>query len=111
MSISDLLQALLNNYLDFQHSGIYTFFTKFFAEAIKWFLLAKLQFMAFIIPFAWGIAKELLISLHFSELLALAWSSLDSRMLQFLTMLRFPEAVTLIFSAHTSKYVLKFIGL
>jgi hypothetical protein len=97
--------------LDFQHSGIYLFFSKFFAEALKWMLLAKVQFLVFIIPLLWSVAKEFLASLHLSELLASAWSSLDPSVTSFAAYLRIPEAISMMLSAHVTRFLMRMIGL
>ena len=101
----------LNAFFDFISNGLYDFCTKAFAEFIKWLLLAKLSFMLFAIPFAWDTAKQLMDSLNLSSILQSAWSALDSRLLNFAYMLRLPDALNLLFSAHVTKFVLRMLGL
>jgi len=100
----------LNSFMDFINNGIYDFFTKWFAEFIKWLLLAKLDFMLFAIPFAWDTAKNLMVTLNISSMLSSAWGALDSTLLSFATVFRIPDAINIILSSYLTKFVLKMFG-
>ncbi len=109
---------LVNSFVDFQQqvddfrsTGIYQFFTKWFAEFIKWWMVgwykAKLQAMIF----SWDIAQEILSTLNISDQINSAFSLLDSRVIQVISFFRIPEAINIVLSAYTTRFVLNFLGL
>ena len=105
-SITDLRQQID----DLRSSGIYQFFTHWFAEFLKWFVVgwykAKLQ----AITFSWDVASEILSSLNLSSVLQSAFSQLDSNVVSVISFFRIPEAINLILSAHVTRQVMTFIG-
>lgn len=105
-SIMDIAQSID----DFRSTGIYQFFTKWFAEFIKWWMVGwyKMKFQAMV--FAWDIAQEILISLNISEQIHLAFSALDSNVIQIISFFRIPEAINIILSAYTTRFVFNFLG-
>lgn len=111
LDITNVLTDLRQDFDDMRSNGIYQFFTKWFAEFIKWYMVgwykAKLQ----AITFAWDVAQELLASLNLSEHINIAFSALDSRVVQIISFFRIPEAINIVLSAYTTRFVLNFLGL
>lgn len=95
---------------DFIHTGIYDFFVKWFAEAVKWAVIAGIKIKIAALKFAWDIASEILTSLNISEHINSAFSAIDSRTMSLMGAMKIPEAINFLLSAHVTKFVLKFIG-
>ncbi len=91
------------------NSGVYDFFTNFVAFLIEMATLSYLKFLNFVIPFAWGIAQEIIKDLNISSMLNQAWGSLPDMSRAVLTAMKIPEVVNLVISGAVTKYVLKFI--
>ncbi|PPK71890.1 uncharacterized protein DUF2523 [Methylobacter tundripaludum] len=93
----------------FLTDGLYTFATWAFTQFVEASTLAYLNFMLWVLPFVWGVAKNIINDLGITSLLSSAWSSIDSKALAYLTVLRLPDSLNLIISAYFTKFVLKFI--
>lgn len=100
-----------NSILDFFKSGIYDFFKEWFASFVIWSTVAMIKAKVIVISFAWDVAQEVLTQLGISTYLSAAWAQLDNDLLNALTFFRIPEAVNIILSARTTRFVLNFMGL
>ena len=96
---------------DFRTSGIYKFFTQWFAEFIKWSMVGWFKFKLQALTFAWDVANEILTSLNLSQQIDMAFSALDSNLVSIISFFRIPEAINIILSAYTTRLVMTFIGL
>lgn len=94
----------------FLDHGIYDLLTKFTSWFIKWSTVGGMKFKLMMLEYSWDVAQELITSLNISGFLNNAYSSLESRTLNFLVFLRIPEAVNLVISAGFTKFVMKFLG-
>lgn len=94
---------------DWLESGVYTFFTELVAYLIEAATLGYINFLKFVIPFAWGVAKVIIQDLNISSLVNSAWSDLPDLSRAVLTALKVPEIINLVISGAVTKYVLKFI--
>lgn len=111
--LADIVNAIVdiqNEIEQIRATGIYQFFTKWFAEFIKWSVVGWYKFKLQALTFAWDVAQEILTSLNISSALSSAFSHLDSRVLAIISFLRIPEAVNIIMSAYTTRLVLSFMG-
>jgi hypothetical protein len=110
LDITDAIVSFRQDIEDYRSSGIYQFFTKWFAEFIKWSMVgwykAKLQ----AIIFSWDVASEILDSLNISEQIETAFGQLDSDLVSIISFFRIPEAINIILSAYTTRLVMTFIG-
>jgi hypothetical protein len=114
MTLLDITNAITDFRQDIENirsSGIYEFFTKFFAEYIKWAIVGWYKFKLQSIIFAYDVASEMLSSLNLSQVIDSAFLHLDSRVSKFVFFFRIPEALNLIFSAYTTRIVMNFLGL
>jgi hypothetical protein len=96
---------------DFRSSGIYQFFTHWFSEFLKWWVVAWYKGKLQAITFAWDVASEILSSLNLSAVVQSAFSQLDSNVVSIISFFRIPEAINLILSAYVTRQVMTFIGL
>ncbi|MFI3123298.1 MAG: DUF2523 family protein [Methylococcales bacterium] len=78
---------------DFRTSGIYKFFTQWFAEFIKWSMVGWFKFKLQALTFAWDVASEILTSLNLSQQIDMAFSALDSNVVSIISFFRIPEAI------------------
>jgi len=101
----------INEFLEFFRFGIYDFVTKAFAAFLIWSTVEYINFKIYIIGFAWDVAQSILSQLNISSALSAAWSSLDSSIASFATLLDIPEAINIIISARVTRFVLNFMGL
>jgi hypothetical protein len=100
-----------NEMMDFKNSGIYQFFTHFFAEFVIWLSVGLIKSKIAAVSFAWDVAQEILISLNLSSMISQAWGYLDIKVVNLLTFFKIPEAINIVLSAHVTKFVLRLIGL
>lgn len=113
MGLVDLYNLIVDFFQsidDFIKTDIYEFFVKWFAEFVKWAVVAMIKFKIVVLKFAWDVAKEILLSLNLSQYLTAAYGSLDSRLVQFLAFFRVPESINIFLSAHVTRFVMRFMG-
>jgi len=91
------------------NSGTYNFFTEAAAYFIEKATIAYLKFVAWAIPFAWGIGKQILLDLNITQTINSAWSNFDSQTLATLNFFRVPEGINYLFTAGATKLALRFI--
>lgn len=96
---------------DMRASGIYGFFTKAFAEGIKWLMVFYFQLKLQALVFSYDVASNIISSLQLSDVINESFASLDSRLVAFLSFFRIPESINLILSAYTTRIVLSMIGM
>ena len=96
---------------DIRSTGIYQFFTKFFAEYIKWAIVGWYKFKFQSLVFAYDVASDILSSLNLKAVVQQTFSGLDFRIVQIISFFRIPEAINMILSAYTTRFVLNFMGL
>ena len=107
--IIDDAYTFINDSLDWRKSGIYTFATEFFAEFVQYSIIATIEFKIFAMTFAWDTARALLENLSITTQLQIAWSSIDSKVLNVLTALKIPDALNIVLSGSVTKFILRFI--
>jgi len=103
------MQDFFNWITAFFTTGIYDLITAAFVSLIEWLLLAKLQFMLWVLNFSWGIAQSLISSLGISAALQSAWGSLDSQVMSTLMFFRVPDAVNMILGGFGTRFVMRFL--
>ena len=111
LDIANAITEFRQDIENIRSTGIYEFFTKVFAEYIKWAIVGWYKFKLESIIFAYDVASEILSSLNLSQVVDSAFNSLDSRVAKFVAFFRIPEALNLIFSAYTTRVVMNFLGL
>lgn len=91
------------------NSGDYGFFTDWTSYFIEGLTGAYLKFLQYAIPFAWGIAKNIIDDLQLSRFINDAWRTFDSDTVKLLTFFNIPEAMNNILTAGAAKLVFRFI--
>ncbi|PSL12657.1 uncharacterized protein DUF2523 [Marinobacterium halophilum] len=109
MEVVNGMHAFLDSITGWLDSGQYGFFTDFSAFMVKQAVIGYIAFIANAIPFAWGIAKELMNDLNISTYLNQAWGALDSDTRSIAAYLKIPEGINFILSSAVTKFVLRFI--
>ena len=100
---------MLHFIAEWLNSGSYGFITEAFAYLIEVATLAAIKFMLWAIPFAWGIAKQILEDIGLSQAINQAWGSLDSATLQTVSFFQIPAAVNNILTAAVTKMALRYV--
>lgn len=103
------MQDFLNVVMNWLESGQYTFLQDAGAWFIKKAVLTYLLFLYEMIPFAWGIAKSLLQDLQVTSAINSAWASLDPDVRAFAAFFKIPDALNIVLSGATTKFVMRFI--
>ena len=102
----DAFYTYINDWLN---SGIYDFWTEATAYMVESAVLGYLKMINFIVPFAWGVAKQIIADLNLSALIDSAYSLLPSMSRSIMNILRVPECVNFALSAYVTKFVLRFL--
>lgn len=110
LDIANAITEFRQDVENIRSTGIYEFFTKVFAEYIKWAVVGWYKFKLQSIVFAYDVASEILTSYNLKEVVEQAFSSLDGRLVKIISFLRIPEAINMILSAYTTRLVLNFMG-
>lgn len=103
------MESVLTFIADWLNSGVYEYWTKAWAWAIEKATIAYLSFLAWVIPFAWGIAKTIVTDLGISDAIAQGFSHLDSDVLNAVTFFKIPDAVNQIVTAWVTRFAMRFI--
>lgn len=90
---------------------IFLFFQKWFFYGVKYTAVVFYKFKNLAIGFVATFLEDFLYSITFGKDVALAFDSLDSRMLSILNFLRIPEAINIIMSSYFSRMLFRLIGL
>ncbi|MES9872499.1 MAG: DUF2523 family protein [Candidatus Sedimenticola sp. 6PFRAG7] len=91
------------------NSGNYGFFSELTAWFLEGLTLSYLALVEWAIPFAWGVAKEIIEDLKISSYINDAWRSFDNDTVKLLTFFQIPEALNNILTAGAAKLVFRFI--
>ena len=104
-SISNLLAWVF----DFLSNGLYDFLVWAYAGLVEYLTIAYIKSEIWAIRFGWDVAKQIIVDLHFQDLVNSAFASLPPDVLYLLSVLRFSEVVGFLSSAFVTKFVLKFV--
>lgn len=105
----DAIFSFLDFLYTFITSGIYEFFTEWFATFVQWLTVGAIEFTIVAIQFSWDVAKAILNDLNVSSHLNSAWNSLPGDSLSYASLIRLPEALNIVLSSVVTKYVMRFI--
>lgn len=115
-SVSKFFDLIFNSVInffglfwDFVTKGIYDLLVWLVKGFIEYFTLESLSFLVWAVRFAWDIAKGILQDLGYFAALSSAMAGIDPEILGLISVLRIPDALTIIVSAAVTKYVLRFI--
>ena len=100
-----------NIIIDWFNEGIYQFFVDLFAQYVIWSTIATIEFKLWFVGFAWDVAQSILSQLQVFNELNAAFGSLDSDVLSVLNFFSIPHAISILLSAATTKFVLRFVGM
>ena len=100
----------VNWILQWLNSGIYGFVEEAFKELTAWFVVMKIKTMIFMLHFSWGVASTIMENLNLGSYINSAFSSLDSRLMSYITCCRVPESLNLILQAIITRITLSIIG-
>ncbi len=96
---------------DFFQQGIYDLITEWFAAFVIWSTVQMIQFKILMVGFAWDVAQQVLTELNISSFLSSAWGQLNGSVLSAMTFFNIPDAINILISAKTTRFVLNFIGM
>jgi hypothetical protein len=93
----------------FIDQGIYDLMSWAFAQFIELSVISFIDFVMWVMPFAWSVARQIIIDFDLSALLDSAWSALPFQLQGLATVLKIPESVNLLISAYFTRFVLRYI--
>ena len=82
--------------------GEFSFFQSITSYVLIWWLKVKLAG----VQFAWGVAQAIIVNIGISGQLNSAWSSIDSTVMSYLTVLKVPDALNVLLSAQVTRFVM-----
>ncbi len=106
----DWLIQFTDSMLDFQEEGQYSFFQEFVAWVLIKATVWKIEAMLWTAQFSWGVAQAVLDNLTIGDQVEALWQSTDSYVLSWLTYFKIPQALNIIMTAGTTKFVMRMVG-
>ena len=82
--------------------GEFSFFHTVTSYVLIWWLKVKIG----AVVFAWGVAQAIIVNIGISAELNSAWSSIDSVLMSYLTVLKIPDAINVLLSAQVTRFVM-----
>lgn len=86
-----------------------SFLKEFVAYLISMLTIAWLKLSAIALEFSWDVASQILEDLQFSVFLAGIYSGFDSEIKDLLLWLRVPDFVSVVTTAHVTRFTMRFI--
>ena len=91
-------------------SDIYQLIVKFGAWLSIKLVIAWVEFKLFLLTFTWDVAKEIIVNLHFSELISASFNSLPDTMRSLLLYLHIDKGLAIITQAFVTRFLLSIMG-
>jgi hypothetical protein len=104
------LVEFTDSILDFLEEGQYNFFQELVAWVMIKVTILKIEFMLFSAQFSWGVAQAVLDNLSIGDQVEQLWQQTDSYVLSWLNYFKIPQALNMILTAGTSKFVMRMVG-
>lgn len=98
-----------NQVLDFIHSGFYKLLTEFVAYLISKISIFVLTATLKMMVFSWDVAKQIMVDLKISTMLAGLYSHFNSQILDILLWLKIPDFINNVITAYITRYVMRFM--
>lgn len=99
----------INRFFEFSSSGIFDFIHSLAVQLQYYFVIWSIKAKVFFLSVSWEVAKTLLSNFGISTLLNNAWSSFDSELVSYLTLLKVPEGLNIIIQAYITKFSMRLI--
>ena len=90
-------------------NGLYESADSIFQRIAAWVIVWMLEAKLFMLSLGLEIAELFIDALGISEVLNSAFASLDSKVANFVTYLKIPEAINILISAYTTRFVMGLI--
>ncbi|WP_323968369.1 MULTISPECIES: DUF2523 domain-containing protein [Aeromonas] len=91
-------------------SDIYQLLVQFGAWLSIKLVIAWVEFKLFLLTFTWDVAKEILVNLHFSDLISTSFNSLPDTMRSLLLYLHIDKGLAIITQAFVTRFLLSIMG-
>ena len=91
-------------------SDIYQLLVQFAAWLSIKLIISWVEFKLFLLTFTWDVAKEILVNLHFSELISNSFNSLPDTMRSLLLYLHIDKGLAIITQAFVTRFLLSIMG-
>jgi len=101
----------MDTVLDWLEQDQFTFFEDFVAFFVVQLTIAKISFMLWSMEFSWGVAQAVLDQLSIGAQVEALWAATDSVLLSWLSFFKIPQALNMIMTAGTTKFVMRMVGL
>ncbi len=98
-----------NQILDFINTGIYKLLTEFVAYLISKISIFVLTSTLKMMVFSWDVAKQIMVDLQISSILASIYSHFNSKILELLFWLKVPDFINNVLTAYITRFVMRFV--
>ena len=105
--LTDFMDSILN----WLEEGQFSFFEDLVAYIMVQLTIGKVTFMLWSIQFSWGVAQSVLDQLSIGSQIEAIWAATDSVVLSWLSFFKIPQALNMIMTAGTTKFVMRMVGL
>lgn len=106
----DAIIAFMDSISDWLEQDQYTFFEDLIGYLVIQATIAKVQFMLWSVQFSWGVAQSVLDQLTIGTQIEAIWAATDSAVLSWLSYFKVPQALNMILTAGTTKFVMRMVG-
>lgn len=100
----------LSDFFNGFFNDLYQLTVQFSAWIVLKMVIQWVEFKLFILDFTWKVAQELLMNVHFSELLAQSFNSLPSNVRGILLYLHFDKGLVILSQAFVTRFMLNMMG-
>lgn len=106
----EFLVEFTDSILDWFEQDQYSFFQELMAWAMIQATIWKIEFMLWSAQFSWGVAQAVLDNLTIGQQVEQIWQQTDSYVLSWLNYFKIPDALNMILTAGTTKFVMRTVG-
>lgn len=100
----------LGDFFNSFFSDIYQLLVQFGAWLSIKLVISWVELKLFLLTFTWDVAKEILVNLHFSELISASFNSLPDTMRSLLLYLHIDKGLAIITQAFVTRFLLSIMG-
>ncbi|HEA3202718.1 DUF2523 family protein [Aeromonas veronii] len=91
-------------------NDIYQLAVQFGAWLAVKMIVSWVEFKLFLLTFSWDVAKQILVNIHFSELISQSFNSLPADMRGILLYLHLDKGLTILSQAFVTRFLLNMMG-
>ncbi|HEH9441902.1 TPA: DUF2523 domain-containing protein [Aeromonas sobria] len=91
-------------------NDIYQLLVQFGGWLVVRLVISWVEFKLFMLTFSWDVAKQILVNIHFSELMSSAFNALPDNMRSVLLYLHIDKGLAILSQAFVTRFMLNMMG-